>query len=270
MNLLIFCPSPRDIPEFIEAIKKINHDKFIIKYLGYEDNPYPQARKFFLKHTEYTHFAICPDDLIVTPEGVEQLVKDAENMDFIAGMCNVDLTDLDMLAMTYNLPSRKRIGRTFVWYRKDDLKYKEQKIIPVGWCGTPFAIFSRKIMEQLEFLGDARWNEGASRTESFDIGIATDLKEMGISEMVDTRVFFRHMRYGGAIQVDYKKPYIIWVHDGKKEILKPKFRNKLKSVFDHPLYKQHDPLQRPDIFLKAGLPVERPPPIEKKPYEKDR
>lgn len=108
MRLLIFCPSPRDIPEFTDAINSISHDKLIVKYLSYLDGPYPQAREFFLKHKQYTHFAICPDDLIVTPQGVEQLIESAERRDFIAGMCNVDLTDLDMLAMTYNLPSKER------------------------------------------------------------------------------------------------------------------------------------------------------------------
>lgn len=218
MKLLIFCPSPRDIPEFTEAINSINADKLIVKYLSYHDEPYPQARKFFLQHKQYTHFAICPDDLIVTPEGVEQLIKDAETRDFIAGMCNVDLTDLDVLAMTYNLPSKERAGRRFVWYRKEDLEFRDS-IISVGWCGTPFAIFSRKLIEKLHFLGDQRWNDGASKTESFDIGIATDLKSMNIQEMVDTRVFFHHMRFGGESKVGIKQPYMLWIHDGKAEKL---------------------------------------------------
>jgi len=159
MKLLIFCPSPRDIPEFTDAINSITHDKLIVKYLSYHDEPYPQARKFFLKHKQYTHFAICPDDLIVSEEGVNQLVNDAETRDFIAGTCNVDMTDMDMLAMTYNLPSKERKGRRFVWYRKEDLQFREP-IINVGWCGTPFAIFPRRVIEKLQFLGDQRWNDG--------------------------------------------------------------------------------------------------------------
>ena len=159
MKLLIFCPSPRDIPEFTDAINSITHDKLIVKYLSYHDEPYPQARKFFLKHKQYTQFAICPDDLIVSEEGVNQLVNDAETRDFIAGTCNVDMTDMDMLAMTYNLPSKERKGRRFVWYRKEDLQFREP-IINVGWCGTPFAIFPRRVIEKLQFLGDQRWNDG--------------------------------------------------------------------------------------------------------------
>lgn len=259
MKLLIFCPSPRDIPEFIESIKNIDHDKLVVKYLGYEDHPYLQAQKFFLNHKQYTHFAICPDDLIVTPEGVEQLIQDAKTMDFVAGMCNVDLTDLDMLAMTYNLPSKKRVGRRFIWYRKEDLQYKNQDIIPVGWCGTPFAIINRETMEKIKFIGDLRWNQEANHTESQDIGICHDLKDLGIPVMVDTRVSFHHMRYVGTIQVGYKDAYILWIHDGIKTKLQPKRKSKPRTVWDHPLYQQHDPLQRPDIFLKAGLPVERPP-----------
>jgi len=82
--------------------------------------------------------------------------------------------------------------------------------------------------------------------------------------MVDTRVMFHHMRYGGTLQVGIKQPYMLWIHDGKKEKLKVKTKKPLKTIWDHPLYQQHDPLQRPDIFIKAGLPPERPPEKPKK------
>ena len=217
MKLLIFIPSPRDIPEFITAITKIPHDKLAVKYVHYADEPYPQARQFFLDHKEYSHFAICPDDLIVNKKGVDQLWKDAKTgLDFIAGMCNVDLKDMNRLAMTYNLPSQYRAEREFAWYRKDDLKYKNHDIINVGWCGTPFAIMPRKVIEQFEFTGDIIWNPKGDKTESFDIQIAHDLYDLGIDEMVDTRVFFKHMRYAGEIEVGYKEPYMLYIQGKKK------------------------------------------------------
>ncbi len=215
-KLLIFIPSPRDIPEFQEVIDQIPHDKLFIKYLHYRDEPYNKARKFFLNHNQYTHFAICPDDLIVTPDGVEQLWKDAQTMKFIAGMCNVDMEDMNKIAATIPAPSVVREGRKFNWLRIPDIIDKKNPILKVGWCGTPFAIMPRQVIEGLNFTGDIKWNPFGDKTESFDIQTAHDLAEMGIEEYIDTRVFFTHRRFGGEIFVGRKHPYYLWVHDGKK------------------------------------------------------
>ena len=210
-KLLIFIPSPRDIREFKDAIEKLPHDKLWVKYLHYRNEPYQKARTFFLNHKEYTHFAICPDDLIPTVEGVEQLWKDAQTLSFIAGICNVDMEDMGKVAATLRAPSVVREGRRFDWIRSTDLKGFDSNIVKVGWCGTPFAILNRKLMEQIEFRGDLHWNPFADKTESFDIQIAHDLKELGVDEYIDTRVFFKHRRHGGQIMVGRKHPYYLWI-----------------------------------------------------------
>jgi len=216
MKLLVFSPSPRDIPEFIAAMKEIPFDKLIVKYVHYADDPYNQALQFFLDHKQYSHFAIAPDDLILTRPGVEQLWKDAqEGHDYISAVCNRDMKDMNLLAMSFNVPDGYRPWREFQWYHTKDINPEKYPIIRVGWSGTPFCIMPRKLMEQITFDGDIRWNPGAETTESYDIQLAIDLHEKGVAEMVDTRVFFKHLRYGGEIQVGYKKPYMLYIQ-GKK------------------------------------------------------
>ena len=90
MKLLIGIPSPRDIPNFKLAIDRINYDKLWVKYMGYQYDPYGQMRDFFLQHDEYTHFAICQDDLILHPKGVQTLIDDLELYPIISACFNVE------------------------------------------------------------------------------------------------------------------------------------------------------------------------------------
>src|SRR3990167_869159 len=251
MKLFIFIPSPRDIPEVEEALEKLPHDKCYVKYVGYRDHPYLMGQTEFLKNKEYTHFAISPDDMIPTVEGVAQLWKDAKKYPVIMGMCNVDMTDESLLAMTMNMPSKKREGRHFIFHRDEHIPYLRKlfnsPIVQVPWCGTPFAILSREIVEKIQIIGDMRWNSEVSHAESQDIGIAHDLKELEIPFLVDTRVKFKHMRYGAKIQVGYKQPYI------KFKGVKTFLRLDSFDPLTHPLYDQYDARQFPEMFIEAGL-----------------
>jgi len=192
-KLLIFIPSPRDDPEFEECVAKLPHDKIWFKYHPYYKEPYNKARAFFLAHPEYSHFAICPDDLMVTPEGVEKLWKEAQTRDVIMGICNVGVTEetKDILAHTKNLPSLERDGRKYEFYRKNEV---DGSIIKVKWCGTPFAIFTRRTIKKFGFNGDRAFDSNGWGF-SFDVGIAHDLHKRKIPLYVDTSVYFHHKRF---------------------------------------------------------------------------
>lgn len=218
MKLLIFIPSPRDIKQFHDAIKKIPHDKLWMKNMPYTMDPYGKARKYFMKHKEYTHFAICPDDLIVTKEGVEQLIADAKKYSVVSGTCNVNMDDLEAnekmnLAMTTNLPTLKRGDcRKYNWIQKKDLD-SMGAIISVPWSGTPFMILRRDVLEQFKFDGDGPANNATPF--SFDVGIAHELKKLGIKQYVDTRVFFLHYRVTLTKYLNLN-PSCVWLDTSNK------------------------------------------------------
>lgn len=194
-KLLIFIPSPRDLLQFHEAIAKIPHDKIWYKYMPYELQPYQQAREYFLQHPEYTHLAICPDDLEVTPKGVERLWEDSKTYDVIGGMCNVEMSDLKSrdpnYALTHNLPTLAREGRVYHWYHKSDTP--KNTILQVPWQGTAFLIMARHVVEQIPFNGDSEANN-ATVSFSYDVGIAHGLANHSVPSFVDTAVFFKHYR----------------------------------------------------------------------------
>lgn len=216
-KLLIFIPSPRNDPEFAERVAKLPHDKFWIKYHSYDLKPYQKARDFFLKHKQYSHFAICPDDLMVTEDGVVKLWKLAQKLDVIMGTCNVDMTDMDRLAMTSNLPDGRRESRAYDYIDRNEVN---GKVIQVPWCGTPFAIFKRKIFKHVFFQGDRKWNPGRTAF-SYDVSIAHDLKAVKIAINVDTSVFFKHKRHEFPILCGKEDPTWWWDRVGKGRIHDP-------------------------------------------------
>jgi len=219
LKLLIGIPSPRDIPQFIEAIAKIPYDKVWIKNAGMELEPYKRMRDFFLSHKEYTHLAICSDDLIVHPEGVEQLIDRAEEYPLIMGICNVDINDHPdgLMAISRIEPAGKEEGRRYHFYRRSEL----DGIIRVPWAGFAFAIFRRDIVEKIKFDDDGRWNYGR-HVGANDIAMCHDLNELDIPIMVDTSVYFYHHRI--RKELFSKEPPAIWhEHDGIKDIVPSNF-----------------------------------------------
>src|SRR4249920_4150187 len=84
VNLLIVNPSPRKIKWFESKLKILNtkYDIFREKDNLDEVNAYKECRDFFLEHTEYTHMAILPDDLLVDVKHVDRLVEDLEQFDY--------------------------------------------------------------------------------------------------------------------------------------------------------------------------------------------
>lgn len=183
-----------------------------MKYTEYRDKPYDKFRDFFLEHPEYTHLAICPDDLIVTKQGVDLLLNDIREygMPVIMGICNVEpeeyLKPEGNLAMTHNLPTGYRPTCRYEFYKYKEIQNLANPIIEVPWCGTPFAIFRRDIVEKMPFLGDGRWNNGGV-SYAYDVGIAHDLKEMVIPILVDTRAHFFHNRTRETMGINIHKPH---------------------------------------------------------------
>lgn len=164
MKPLVFIPSPRDIPEFLEAVDKINLDKYWVKYHRPEILAYQELRRFFLEHTEYTHLIILPDDLIVSADDVDRLidhVKKNPELQIVSGFCNIDITDLkDYANICIELVSDKR-PRDYFWKTFAELeKYcqenkNENGLIKVKFSGFPLMIIARQVIEDIAFRNDS-------------------------------------------------------------------------------------------------------------------
>lgn len=161
MRVLIGIPSPRDIPEFIEATVKIDDDKLWVKYYD-EYTAYRYIRQFFLKHKEYTHLCLLPDDLIVKVEQYEKLRDNAEGFHVLSGVFNSDFLNQNKLTH----------------YPEGD-----KDIIQVEAEGFGCCFIRRDVIEKITF--DAR--------ASFDLLFAAKCKQLGIPLYVDTSVVLLHL-----------------------------------------------------------------------------
>ena len=173
IKLLILNPSPRKIKIFQVKLDKINkkYDVLRIKNDFNEKNAYNSGRKFFLEHTEYTHLAILPDDLLCEPEDVDKLVKDLEEFDYpvLSGICNFAMSTPkffnNMSAIEYTkydaVDEISRTGR-FNYFQqimsrarykelKEEMKDKPNRIIRVALANFPLTIARRDVIEKFEF-----------------------------------------------------------------------------------------------------------------------
>ena len=194
--MLIAIPFCHEIPEFMAAIKKIPYDQLYASYMP-EHVAYFNIRESFLNMPEYTHLAICPDDMIPTYEGIEKLVNNilAYNMAVHSGTCNVDSADLkDSLNICYRIPADEHAPYDFI--RTDSLA-DEPDLIRVEYSGFPFMILHRSIVRLLTFRPNYK-------RKATDYILCRELMIMKTPIIADHSVRFHHMRYAGTNFVGIK------------------------------------------------------------------
>lgn len=237
MNLvvkpIIALPSPRKVDIVIEThekeLKDIPH--LWVKYI-WEKEAYAIIRDYFLKHNEYTHLIICPDDLIVKREHYDALVTTLEKEDYpvFSGICNKSMIAGDLMAICIDeLPNvNRRKGRRFHL-----ASYREMPkgIIQVKFAGFPFMFIRRDIVEKIEFESDRKWNpyRRVVRELGFDLPFCHNCNELGIPIYVDSRVVMLHLLgaslsepYGNQVEnllVGKEPPRVYFQQDDKIEDL---------------------------------------------------
>ena len=202
MNPLIFIPSPRDLEEFKEATSKIKGDKLWLKYHN-EDDAYRLGRDWFLQHTQYTHFVILPDDLIVTQEHFDRLSEDAKEYDVISGWCRNTIRknkywkgdaeredEADSCISIKSLPPDPPYQGIYEQFHFLSLKDIElfvnhgATVRFVKYAGFPPTFIARKIVEKVPF----RTSYGCCTDSCFSL----DLAKHKITQYCDLRVRTRH------------------------------------------------------------------------------
>lgn len=198
MKPLIFIPSPRDLPEFIEATTKIKYDKLWSKYYN-EDDAYRLGRYWFSEHPEYTHFVVLPDDLIVTNDDIEQLMNDAALCDVVSGWCRNTIRknlywkgekekegDADSCISIKSLPPNPPFRGIYEQYHFMSVKEIEDALnhgltmVSVKYAGFPPTIIARKMIMKIPF----RTSQGCCTDSCFSL----DLNEHKITQYCDLRV----------------------------------------------------------------------------------
>lgn len=218
---LLFMPSPRNIPDVVKWWDKIPHDKIIEKYRQPLD-AYTNAKNYFLENKQYTHLVICPDDLEVTPNAIEQLITDVKTYgyDVICGICNIDETQPDTYAVQ---PLNQQIFTNDhpnccygQWYMLDKEPILPKNcIIQVGFAGFPCEMISRRVLEQVSLEGASNGKQG-----NFDWNFTRECTKMGIPIMCDTNINLYHRRFEQSAEAKAVKGRIAHVGEEKTIFLK--------------------------------------------------
>lgn len=166
-------PSPRKIKPFEQRIQWLNkyYDIFREKYNFVEIDAYNTCRDFFLSHTEFTHLAIIPDDLLAEPRHVQKLLSEIEKKDYqvLSGISNFACTSKrmfnNMTAIEYaNYGAVEQLRKTgrFDYFKhimnrerlkqiREEMSAKPNRIIQVAWSAFPVTIARRDVIEKIKF-----------------------------------------------------------------------------------------------------------------------
>jgi hypothetical protein len=181
---LIGIPSPRDIPDVLEAMRKIECDKIWAKYYN-EYDAYQHIRNFFLKYTKYTHLVIIPDDLVVTPLhfGWLRFKSYSCNYPVLSGTCNAAYnTERDKFVCRKNSANDPPMPKEEL-----DAFANKDPVQEMAFEGFACCFIRRDVVEKIDF-------RGMFTKTAFDLTFAEDCKRQGIPVMVDTRIRILHLR----------------------------------------------------------------------------
>lgn len=196
MKFLIGSCRAQHIPQVLEERMKLNYDRLDVLHM-YPGDAYPLLRKFFLKHTEYTHLVLQAGDLLVKNENIKIIEEDLQISDFavLCGCCNVDQDALkDYVITTKNLPHPMYdpiLFRHYDWHHKDQVIGK--KIMRVPFAGNCLACIRRDVVESIPFETDGYIN---NRTQggNIDVMFAVNCAKAGIPIRVDYSNMMLHLR----------------------------------------------------------------------------
>lgn len=214
-KLLIGIPSPRDLPDFLEATAKLKYDKYWSKY-RIEYPAFKAIRDFFLEHKEYTHLAILCDDLIVKQEQAEILLHEAVEGDLsaIGGICNVGRADFPEDNLNISLthltnPFRPERRYEFMTIREWEELKQTKWIVQTKFQGFPFTIIRRDIIERFPFKTDGFYNNKPERGCCTDSVFCWELANALVPMYCDLRVLMYHMPNSRYLtnSVGQKEPY---------------------------------------------------------------
>ncbi len=189
---LIAHPSPRDIPEVQECIDSWLHDIIVVKY-EQQKKAYRLIKNYFMKHLQYTHLVIIPDDLVVSSEQLEELISIVNDNDFpvLSGVCAVDEDDTrDFTPMAMSDKVCPDIQNR-VWLNLTDLDNRPN-VLQVEYVGSPCIILKRYVVETVSWRGATILNK--TMEGNYDWQLANDCKELHIPVYACKTVHLTHLR----------------------------------------------------------------------------
>jgi len=224
LRLLIGICKGRDIPEFDASVDNTlsKFDKIIYNYYS-SWIVRPMLRDTFLRSPEYSHLAILPDDMLVTPEAIDILLDDLSREDYpvLCGCANIDNSEegKKTLSVSLNVTSPVLQGGThhYNFIMEDSELFNSPQPIIIKHMGDPLPIIRRDVVARLSFTNNASYN-GAPPTVGCceDVVMSYECDKLGIPMYCDLRARMHHLKISdydsiSKLQVGKKEPFTKFV-----------------------------------------------------------
>ena len=229
-NILVFVPSPRDIPEVRQPIVDILYPDFDVIWFKYfqELDAYQKVRKYFLESDRnYDYLCIIPDDLAINKEGIDLLLNELENPSLdlsqyqnkypvLAGVCNYSYINAEQMTLVAASVSSTTSSYLLSFGMLDKMK---DSIIKCAWIGFSCEFIHRSVLEQIDFRSHP--------SLGLDNVFSDSLIKKKIPQYILKTARFTHykglsVQYKNALSVNpdviysgIYKPYILF-HDSQK------------------------------------------------------
>ena len=188
-----------DYPEILNSLKEIPCDQFHVNYMPYP-LPHNLAREFFLEHEEYTHLIVMPQDLHVTKQHYESLIKTVQETkyDVVSGVCNVERPmhrNYHKWAICKKIPSLDKFKRYYNWMPETS---QTLGVVQVEFSGFVFCCIARKVVNRIDLKSGTPIFKGTVHIGTGQFLAAPDLtfchacKDAGIPIYADTDIRMRH------------------------------------------------------------------------------
>jgi hypothetical protein len=148
-------------------------------------------REFFLDNA-YSHLVLCPDDLLVTPTDLIQLIDDIK-LGFgrvVSGMCNVDSKHSKSslnITTPENLPHANPRLRRYEWITTESMERRTDKEpFKVGYSGFPLMAIDKDVLAELPFRNDGQC--------CIDVMFCWDCAQRNIPIYVDPKINLLHLK----------------------------------------------------------------------------
>lgn len=249
-NLLLASPSPRKIKPFERKLQALNqkYDIFLSKFNFDEINAYQTIRNYFLEHTEYTHLAILPDDLLVDVKHVDKIVEDLIESDYqvISGISNFACTTKkffnNMTCIEYGkIDAQEQLKKTgrYNYFQhimnrdryneiREQMKDKPNRIIRVIFSAFPFTVIRRDVVEKIEFGMNLMGVDTVFFQSCLKLGIPTfvdlDVQTLHLKGIEENRDIDYLINMAFKDNIDTKVTYVKSKPPEKQDIFLPKIQ----------------------------------------------
>lgn len=200
MKPLLLILNPRAIAECVESFAALDIEKAWLT--AYTEPELVDEVAAIIEATDYTHYVMASDDLIVTPWALYEVVHAAKRHPVTTGYCNFDLTDDPRVGLTKGplLARRPSPASYGDFYTQAEVDAYPDELVPTSFTGWVMTCMSRELWLRYPF----QISELGAQS---DYALSWRLQQDGVPIVAPkhARTFHVKERHGGGDQEPRKR-----------------------------------------------------------------